>query len=85
MELASCLKLPRDVLYNFLLKDYLSYISFLLKSLKSVQISIWNRKITPEVLRIDQHCEKMLDKLATKSFFSVRFCVAALPSLLPYR
>ena len=29
----------------------------------------WNRKITPEVLRIDQYSEKILGMLATKSFF----------------
>ena len=37
----------------------------------------WNRKITPELLRSDQYCEKILGMLATKSFFSVRFGVAA--------
>ena len=42
-------------------------------------------RITPEVLRIDQYCEKILGMLASKSFFSVRFGVAALPSLFPYR
>ena len=57
----------------------------LLKSLRSVQISILERIITSEVLRIDQYCEKNLGMLATKSFFSVRFGVAALPSLVPYR
>ena len=57
----------------------------MLKPLRSVQISILERKITPEVLRIDQYCEKILGMLASKSFFSVRFGVAALPSLLPYR
>ena len=31
-----------------------------LKSLRSVQILFWNRKTTPEVLRIDQYCEKNL-------------------------
>ena len=41
-------------------------------------------KLTPK-LRIDQYCEKILGMLASKSFFSVRFGVAALPSLLPYR
>ena len=39
----------------------------------------------PEVLRIDQYCEKNVGMLATNSFFSVRFGVTALPSLLPYR
>ena len=42
-------------------------------------------QLPPEVLRFDQYCEKILGMLATKSFFSVRFGVAALPSLLPYR
>ena len=37
----------------------------------------WNRKITPEVLRIDQYCEKFLGMLASKSFFNVRFGVTA--------
>ena len=45
----------------------------------------WNRKITPEILRIDQYCEKKLGMLATKSFLNVRFGVTALSSLLPYR
>ena len=61
------------------------YIIHVLKSLRSVQISIWHRKITAEVLRINQYCEKILGMLATKLFFSVRFGVTALPSLLPYR
>ena len=53
--------------------------------LKSVyKFLFWNRKITPEVLRIDQYCEKFFGMLVTKSSFSVRFGVAALPSLLPY-
>ena len=56
-----------------------------LKSLRSVQISILEPKNYPEVLRIDQYCEKNLDMLATKSFFSVKFGVTALPSLLLYR
>ena len=56
-----------------------------LKSLRSVQISILEPKNYPEVLRIDQYCEKILGMLATKSFFSVRFAVTALPSFLPYR
>ena len=51
---------------------------------KCTNFYFWNRKITPEVLRIDQYCEKILGMLATKSFFSVRFGVAALPNLLPY-
>ena len=59
--------------------------SLCLKSLRSVQIYILNQKITPEVLRFDQYCEKSLGMLATKSFFSVTFGVAALSSLLPYR
>ena len=42
-------------------------------------------KLPPGVLRIDQYCEKILGMLATKSFFSVRFGVTALPSLLAYR
>ena len=42
-----------------------------LKSLRSVQISILKPKITPEVLRFDQYCERMFGMLATKSFFSV--------------
>ena len=56
-----------------------------LRSLRSLQISILEPKITPEVLRIDQYCEKILGMLTTKSFFSVRFGVTVLPSLLPYR
>ena len=56
-----------------------------LKSLRSVQISILKPKITPEVLRIDQYYEKIWGMLATKSFFSVRFGVTVLPSLLSYR
>ena len=42
-------------------------------------------KLPLEVLRIDQYCEKSLGMLVTKSFFSVRFGVTALPSLLLYR
>ena len=42
-------------------------------------------KLPPEVLRIDQYCEKNLGMLPSKSFFSMRFGVATLPSLLPYR
>ena len=56
-----------------------------LKSLRSVQISSLEPKITPEVLRIDQYCEKIVSMLASKLFFSERFDVATLPSLLPYR
>ena len=56
-----------------------------LKSLRSVQICILEPKNYPQNLRIDQYCKKILGMLATKSFFSVRFVVAALPSLLPYR
>ena len=56
-----------------------------LKSLRSVQISNLEPKNYPEVLRFDWYCEKNLGMLATKSFFSVRFGVAALPSLLSYR
>ena len=41
----------------------------------------WNKKITLEVLRIDQYCEKFLGMLVTKSFFSVRFGVAIKPKL----
>ena len=52
---------------------------------KCTNFLFWNRKITPEVLRLDQYCEKKLGMLVTKSFFSVTFSVAALPSLLPYR
>ena len=54
--------------------------SVILKSLRSVQISILEPKNTPEVLRTDQYCEKILGMLVTKSFFRVRFGVAALPS-----
>ena len=61
----------------------IKYLS--LKSLRSVEISILEPKNYPEVLRFDQYCEQILAMLATKSFFSVRFGVAALPSLLPYR
>ena len=61
-----------------------STITYNLKSLRSVKFLFWNRKITPEVLRIDQYCEIFLGMLVTKSFLSVRFGVAALPSLLPY-
>ena len=56
-----------------------------LKSLISVQISILEQKNYPQVLRIDQYCEKKFGMLATKLFISVRFSVTALPSLLPYR
>ena len=37
-----------------------------LKSLKSVQISILEQKITPEVIRTDQNWEKILGMLASK-------------------
>ena len=47
--------------------DSLNYATDTLKSLKSVQISILVPKITPEVLRIDQYCEKILVMLTTKS------------------
>ena len=63
----------------------LDFNKFFLKSLRSVQLSILQPKITPEVLRSDQYCENILGMLAPKSFFSVRFGVTALPSLLPYR
>ena len=42
-------------------------------------------KNTLELQKIYQYCEKILGTLASKSFFSVKFGVAALPSLLPYR
>ena len=50
----------------------------ILKSLRSVQISILEPKNYPQ-------SSKNLGMLASKSVFSVRFGVAALPSLLPYR
>ena len=71
---------PLICLSNILILLYLY-----LKSLGSVQISILEQKNYPEVLRIDQYCEKFFGMLATKSFFIVRFGVTALPSLLPYR
>ena len=60
---------------------YFVDIPCILKSLRSVQFSILESKITPEVLRIDQYCENSLGMLTTKSFFNVRFGVTALPSI----
>ena len=65
-------------------KNHQTTISFTLKSLRVYKFLFWIQKITPEVLRFDQYCEKILGMLATKSFISVTFGVAALPSLLPY-
>ena len=47
----------------------------LLKSLRSVQISILKPKKYPQVLRIYQYCEKNLGTLTSKSFFRVKFGV----------
>ena len=63
--------------YDHVDKHVYSANEAFLKLLRSVQISILNRKITPEVLRIDQYCEKILGMLTSKPFFSVRFGVAA--------
>ena len=68
----------------------------LLKVIEKCTISILEPKNYPEVLShgitviltkgsCDQYCEKILGMLPSKSFFSVRIGVTALPSLLPYR
>ena len=41
------------------------------------KILFWNQKINPEVLRVDRYCENFLGMMASKSFFSVIFGVAA--------
>ena len=73
---------PIDV-DNFIQQTRLQSMS--IGSMQGERDFLYKKEQPPCGRPCDQYCENIWGMLASKSFFNVRFGVATLPSLLPYR